>query len=56
MIRCPDCGSAQVELCDHSNSHADNPTTDFICDCGCHFEVTYQVKGVKILDHYEFEE
>lgn len=57
MIRCPNCGStAQVEVCDHYNSRADNPKTDFICGCGCHFEVTYQVKSVEILHHYEPEE
>lgn len=57
MIKCPHCGStAQVEVCDHYNHYGDNPKTDFICGCGCHFEVTYQVKSVEILDHYEPEE
>ena len=57
MIKCPHCGStAQVKVCDHCNNYSDNPKTDFICGCGCHFEVTYQVKSVEILDHYEPEE
>lgn len=57
MIKCPHCGStAQVEVCDHYNSRTDNPKTDFICGCGCHFEVTYQVKSVEILAYYEPEE
>lgn len=50
MIRCPNCGSsAQVEVLDHSNNYDENPKTDFLCGCGCHFEITYQVKKIEIL-------
>ena len=50
-IRCPNCGSsAQIELTymDH-RSYDTQKTDEYICGCGCHFEVTFEVTEVKVI-------
>lgn len=50
-IKCPNCGStAQVELvwADRS-SYSTTHTKEYECGCGCHFEVIFEVKTIKIL-------
>jgi sarcosine oxidase delta subunit len=50
-IKCPNCGSsAQIELTymDH-RSYDTQKTDEYICGCGCHFEVTFEVAEVKVI-------
>jgi hypothetical protein len=51
MIRCPNCGStAQIELVwEDRNSYSTTKTKEYICGCGCHFEVIFEAKQTKIL-------
>ena len=50
-IKCPNCGStAQIELTymDH-RSYDTQKTDEYICGCGCHFEVTFEVIEIRVL-------
>ena len=50
-IKCPNCGStAQVELVwEDRSSYDTKKTKEFICGCGCHFEVIFEAVEVNIL-------
>ena len=50
-IKCPNCGStAQVELVWEDRSSYDiKKTKEYICGCGCHFEVIFKAVEVNIL-------
>ena len=50
-IKCPNCGStAQVELVwADRDSYSPKHTKEYICGCGCRFEVIYEVKEINIL-------
>lgn len=57
MIKCPNCGStAQVELmwCDHY-SRTDYHEYEYKCDCGCEFEVRFEVASIRIKEAYKEE-
>lgn len=49
-IKCPNCGStAQIELVYmDTSSYSTKRKDDYICGCGCHFEVTFEVTEVRI--------
>ena len=50
-IKCPNCGStAQVELVwEDRSSYDTKKVKEYICGCGCHFEVIFEAKEVNIL-------
>ena len=50
-IKCPNCGStAQVELVwEDRSSYSTKKTKEFICGCGCNFEVIFEAVEVNIL-------
>ena len=50
-IKCPNCGStAQPELVwVDRDSYSTKVTKEYICGCGCHFEVIFEAKEVNIL-------
>lgn len=50
-IKCPSCGStAQVELVySDRNGYSTKRIDEYICGCGCHFEVTFEVTEVRIV-------
>ena len=50
-IKCPNCGStAQVELVwEDRDSYSTKKTKEYICGCGCRFEVIFEAKEVNIL-------
>lgn len=50
-IKCPNCGStAQPELMwEDFDSYSTKTIKEYICGCGCHFEVIFEVKEVNIL-------
>ena len=50
-IKCPNCGStAQPELVwEDRDSYSTKKTKEYICGCGCHFEVIFEAKEVNIL-------
>lgn len=54
-IKCPSCGStAQVELVyDDRDGYSTKRTDEYICGCGCHFEVTFEVTEVRIVKEQE---
>jgi hypothetical protein len=49
-IKCPNCGStAQVELVWDENSHYSiKQTKEYVCGCGCEFEVEFKAIKIKI--------
>lgn len=49
-IKCPKCGStAQVELVwDGNNHYSIKQTKEYICGCGCEFEVEFKAIKIKI--------
>ena len=52
MVKCPDCGSTspQIELVwEDRDSYSTTKTKEYICSCGCHFEVIFKVAQIKIL-------
>lgn len=52
-VKCPNCGStAQPELVweDHY-SYSLRKTKEYICGCGCHFEVIFEATKVNILEN-----
>jgi hypothetical protein len=50
-IKCPNCGStAQPELVwEDRGSYSIKKTKEYICGCGCRFEVIFEAKEVNIL-------
>lgn len=50
-VKCPNCGStAQVELTWEDRScYSTTHVREYLCGCGCHFEVIYEAKEVNIL-------
>ena len=50
-IKCPNCGStAQIELVwEDRSSYSTTKTKEYVCDCGCHFEVIFEAKETNIL-------
>ena len=50
-IKCPNCGStAQIELVwEDRDSYSTKKTKEYICGCGCRFEVIFEAKEVNIL-------
>jgi hypothetical protein len=50
-IKCPNCGStAQPELVwEDRDSYSTTKTKEYICGCGCHFEVIFEAKKTNIL-------
>ena len=50
-IKCPNCGStAQVDLVwEDRSSYDTKKTKEFICGCGCNFEVIFKAVEVNIL-------
>ena len=50
-IKCPNYGSsAQIELTYmNRRSYNTQKTDEYICGCGCHFEVTFEMIEVKII-------
>lgn len=58
MIKCPNCGStAQVELmwCDNY-SRTDHHEYEYKCECGCEFEVRFEVASIRIKEEYREED
>lgn len=51
-IKCPNCGSStQVEpIWIGRDSYSITHIREYECCCGCHFEVTFEVKTIKILE------
>ena len=52
MIKCPKCGSIErVELLWHDNySRTAHHEYEYLCGCGCTFEVRFEVAQVKIIE------
>lgn len=50
-IKCPNCGStAQIELVwEDRDSYSTKKTKEYICGCGCRFEVIFEAREVNIL-------
>ena len=50
-IKCPNCGStAQIELVwEDRDSYSTTKTKEYICGCGCRFEVIFEAKTTNIL-------
>lgn len=50
-IKCPACGNIapQIELVwEDRDSYSTTKTKEYICDCGCHFEVIFEAKKTNI--------
>lgn len=52
-VKCPNCGStAQIELVwEDRYSYSLRKTKEYICGCGCRFEVIFEAKKVNILEN-----
>ena len=53
MIKCPNCGktSPNIELMWHDNySCTDYHEYEYKCECGCKFEVRFEVASVKVME------
>ena len=48
MIKCPNCGSTQVDFCESYNNHYSTCDKSYACICGCGFTITFQAVDVKI--------
>ena len=50
-VKCPKCGStAQIELVwEDRDSYSTTKTKEYVCRCGCCFEVTFEAQATKIL-------
>ena len=50
-IKCPNCGStAQVALAwRDTDNYSTTETREYICGCGCYFEVDFEATNTKIL-------
>lgn len=51
MVKCPNCGStAQVEcVWEDTELYSHETYREYICGCGCHWELTYAITNIKIL-------
>lgn len=51
-IKCPNCGSsAQIEFVwEDRDNYSTTNTKEYICGCGCHFEVIFEAKKTNIIE------
>ena len=51
MLRCPHCGTtAQVRLVwEDRDDYGTKKIKEFVCGCGCHFEVIFRATDINIL-------
>ena len=51
MVKCPNCGSsAQIKLVwEDRDSYSTTKIKEYVCGCGCHFEVIFKAQKTNIL-------
>lgn len=50
-IKCPKCNKIIILLVwQDTDNYSTEQIKEYECKCGCHFEVTFKIKNIKILD------